>query len=602
MAELPTAEEGGEGPADQQTPHVLEELRATLETLRLSEGRLRQQNEALAARCSALEAEQRAAGSEAMFRALLEAAPDSIIIVDRNGRIVLVNRQAERMFGYQRDELIGQLHEALVPERFRAAHAAHRASYHSTPQTRPMGMGRDLLARRKDGSEFPVEISLSPLETAEGLLVTTILRDVTDRRRVEEAARFLAHATALLTALLDDPTRLQRLAQLAIPYLADYCRVDLVGEDGALRQAAVASVVPQKEERLRGLRHCSPLDPDRWYGGASVLRTGKSELVPTVDARRPVTDAGNATLQEVMRELGAESYMVVPLLARGRALGTISLAVAGSGRHYAAADLALVEDLASRAALAIDNARLYQQYGEIARTLQQSLLPPELPHIPGIDLGATYRAIGEGIEVGGDFYDLFELPGRAWAIMMGDVSGRGPAAAAVTAQARYTARALAMRERRPDRILSLLNQALLQQRDDGAFCTAVFARLEPGRSGARLTLSGAGHPYPLLLRRDGRVEAIGEPCLFLGVQPDVKYISHVVDLKPDDALVFYTDGVTEARTSGELFGEERLAKLVGSCVGLDAKSIVRSIEQQVMEFQGGDPRDDMAILALRVHQ
>jgi sigma-B regulation protein RsbU (phosphoserine phosphatase) len=158
-----------------------------------------------------------------------------------------------------------------------------------------------------------------------------------------------------------------------------------------------------------------------------------------------------------------------------------------------------------------------------------------------------------------------------------------------------------MRERRPDRILSMLNQSLLQQRDDETFCTAVFARLQPARSGARLTLAGAGHPYPLLLRRDGHVEAVGEPSLFLGVLPEVQFTSRVVDLKPEDALVFYTDGVTETRRAGELFGEERLAKLVGSCAGLDAKSIVRSIEQQVMEFQGGSPQDDVAILALRIH-
>ena len=179
----------------------------------------------------------------------------------------------------------------------------------------------------------------------------------------------------------------------------------------------------------------------------------------------------------------------MPLVARGRILGAATFFYGMSGRRYGADDLVLAEELAGRAAVAIDNARLYRGQKEIAHTLQQSLLPPELPTIPGIELAACYLPAGEGIEVGGDFYDVFETLDHAWAVVLGDVTGKGPAAAALTALARYTVRAVAMDERQPSRILASLNDAILRQRPGERFITVALLRLEPSDYGAHLTLS-----------------------------------------------------------------------------------------------------------------
>jgi serine phosphatase RsbU (regulator of sigma subunit) len=224
----------------------------------------------------------------------------------------------------------------------------------------------------------------------------------------------------------------------------------------------------------------------------------------------------------------------------------------------------------------------------------------ELPVIPGIDAAARYRATGDGNDVGGDFYDLFPTGGRGWTVVMGDVCGKGPDAAAVTALARYTLRAAAMRERLPSRSLKVLNEALLRQRDDRRFCTVAYAYLETLDVGARVGLACGGHPLPLLLHADGRVEPVGEAGTLIGVVPDPDLEDRAIALEPGDSLVFYTDGVIEGRGAGEPFDEVRLAQLVASCAGRDADAIASAVERAAVDAQAGRPRDDIAVLVLRV--
>jgi serine phosphatase RsbU (regulator of sigma subunit) len=289
------------------------------------------------------------------------------------------------------------------------------------------------------------------------------------------------------------------------------------------------------------------------------------------------------------------------MTSRGRTLGALTLATDQSGRRFDEHDLELAEELGRRCATAVDNARLFSERAYIARTLQQSLLPAELPDIPGIEAAARFRPIGEGNEVGGDFYDLFESGGRGWTVVMGDVCGKGPDAAAVTALARYTLRAAAMRERLPSRSLGLLNEALLRQRVDRRFCTVAYAYLEPLAEGARIGFASGGHPLPLLLRVDGTVEAVGAPGTLLGVVPDPSFEDRSLALAPGDALVFYTDGVIEARASnGHALDEERLADVVRDCAGADADAIAARVEDAALDAQNGSPRDDIAVLVLRV--
>jgi serine phosphatase RsbU (regulator of sigma subunit) len=250
----------------------------------------------------------------------------------------------------------------------------------------------------------------------------------------------------------------------------------------------------------------------------------------------------------------------------------------------------------------VDNARLYRDRSYIARTLQESLLPVELPEIEGIETAARFRPTGEGNEVGGDFYDVFETGARGgWTVVMGDVCGKGPDAAAVTALARYTLRAAAMREQLPSRSLEVLNEALLRQRDDRRFCTVAYAYLEKLDHGARAGISTGGHPLPLLLRRGGNVEPVGAPGTLLGIVPDPDLEDRAVTLEPGDALVFYTDGVIESRArSNGVLDERRLAELVSTCAGQGADAIAATIEEAAVLSQEGSPKDDIAVLVLRV--
>jgi serine phosphatase RsbU (regulator of sigma subunit) len=292
--------------------------------------------------------------------------------------------------------------------------------------------------------------------------------------------------------------------------------------------------------------------------------------------------------------------MIVPLSARGRTLGAITLVLDGMDRRYGPEDLALAQELAGRAALAVDNARLFQEQRHIASTLQRSLLPPRLPTIPRVETAARYRAAGEGNEVGGDFFDVFQAGDDEWAVVIGDVCGRGPEAAAVTGLARHTLRAAVLYEHQPSRLLDILNESLLEQVGDDRFCTICYVRLRPNPAGVRLTFSSGGHPLPLVLRARGGLEVVGRPGSLLGLFPHPAREDFVVDLEPDDALFLYTDGLTEARVGGKVFGEERLASLLASCIGLDAESVAGAVEQAVEEHQPGSLRDDLALLVLRV--
>jgi len=236
----------------------------------------------------------------------------------------------------------------------------------------------------------------------------------------------------------------------------------------------------------------------------------------------------------------------------------------------------------------------------VARTLQRSLLPSTLPEIPAIETAARFRPAQLGAQVGGDFYDVFEAGAESWAIVVGDVCGKGPEAAALTSLARHTLRAAAMHERDPSRILALLNQALLRHGTEPQLCTAVYARLDRDERPARLTVSAGGHPLPLLLRADGSVEAIGEPGLLLGLAPDLELSDYVLELRAGDAILVYTDGLTDAYAPARMLDVADLATLLASCAGGSAGEIADCVEQSALNGNGPQPRDDIALVVLRV--
>ena len=236
----------------------------------------------------------------------------------------------------------------------------------------------------------------------------------------------------------------------------------------------------------------------------------------------------------------------------------------------------------------------------LARTLQESLIPPALPAVPGLDLAAVYRPAGHGDEVGGDFYDVFEIGRGNWAVVIGDVLGKGAGAAVVTALARYTIRAATMRTRRPKVGLAQVNAALRRQQPDH-FCSMLCARVHRGAGGrTRLVMASGGHPLPLRVTADGSVSVLGRPGTLLGILDSPRLYGTTTDLAAGDVVLLYTDGVTEGRRDGDFFGEERVSALLAEHRAADAAAIADRVAEEVLAFQGGFPRDDIALVVLKV--
>ncbi len=234
----------------------------------------------------------------------------------------------------------------------------------------------------------------------------------------------------------------------------------------------------------------------------------------------------------------------------------------------------------------------------LARTLQQTLIPPTPPAIPGLDIAAVYRPAGSGDEVGGDFYDIFQIGEDDWVVALGDVRGKGVEAAVVTALARHTLRAVSFGMTSPSQALLAFNDALLAHESD-RFCTVLLLRLHADAGGWSATLSAGGHPLPLLRSEAGTPVAFGEPGMVLGLFPEPALHDASVRLQPGDTLVLYTDGVTEGRHGREFFGDAALEACVARPSG-SAQRLVDQILGEVMSFQDGNPSDDIAVVAVRL--
>ena len=327
---------------------------------------------------------------------------------------------------------------------------------------------------------------------------------------------------------------------------------------------------------------------------------------------RPGGDRRPPIASRSLAGTGFRGAAAIPLAAEDRVVGVLTvgfehdLPVDDGERRFLVA-------VAEQAAVALERARLYdserlsrrqaeldrQRSQELARALQTSLLPPRLPVVPGLDLGARYHPALAGLEVGGDFYDVFDTGGD-WAVVIGDVCGKGPEAAALTALARYTIRSVAMDLRHPAQVLRKLNDTLLHHQLDERFCTVVYGRVVPSAGGMRVTVCRGGHPPPIVLRSTGELEPMGPDGGLIGLFPEIRLWEETAQLSPGDSLVFYTDGVTEAARGREQFGDQRLDDVLRACAGLTAPEVAENIEAAVIDFGGPSPRDDIAVLVLHV--
>ncbi|MFD7746318.1 SpoIIE family protein phosphatase [Streptomyces sp. NPDC059694] len=406
----------------------------------------------------------------------------------------------------------------------------------------------------------------------------------------EKAARddlaYLLHASTTLSADLDAVHTLRRLADACTPRLAPLCVVDVI-EGGRVHRVAATAPTQRQQDLLDSPTPAYDADDTI----TRVLASGVTEV-----ARRAPT--GPAPWQD----LGLTGYLCIPLLDRGNAFGTVTLL--STGDHvFDGHTIALAEELVARAALAARNARQYTHRTALARDLQAGLLLPDLPQVSGAEVATYYHPAGEGLDIGGDFYDVFPLEGDRWAFMLGDVCGRGAIAATTTALVRHTARAVAPLVPGPEAVVKAVNQALIN-RPAGhgtGFVTLVYGQLAPTSTGLAIELVRAGHTLPLHVDNHHTVRAVDAPGLLLGIGPDIHLEPRSLHLRPNESLVLYTDGITEARRhDDEFFGDQRLADaLTGTPDRPTPQHLINAVTEAVYAFTGDHGiDDDQAILVL----
>ncbi|MFH8336402.1 SpoIIE family protein phosphatase [Streptomyces sp. AM6-12] len=398
---------------------------------------------------------------------------------------------------------------------------------------------------------------------------------------------FLLTASTALAGPLDEQQTLQRLAALSVPALAPLAAVDVV-KAGQVRRVAAAAPTDGAHALLAS--H-SPRRDAESDAVARVLASGLTEV-----ARR--TPAGPGPWQE----LGVTGYVCVPLMDRQRPFGVLSLYSTGD-MSFDGHRIALAEEVARRAASAARNARQYAQRAAIARDLQSGLLLPDLPDIPGAQLAALYHPAGEGLEIGGDFYDVFPRGNGSWAFILGDVCGRGARAATTTALVRHTARAVAPLVEDPVGIVKAVDRALNDRnaQQNNGFVTLTYGHLTPVADGLAVDLVRAGHTLPLLLDADRAVHRVEAPGGLLGIGIPPRLGASRFILRPTESLVLYTDGITECRAAGtDQYGDARLAGALATApLHPTATDIVRSLAEDVRAFMSGHTvEDDQAALVV----
>jgi serine phosphatase RsbU (regulator of sigma subunit) len=423
----------------------------------------------------------------------------------------------------------------------------------------------------------------------------------TNLRREQDASELLADAGVLMEEALDQKQRAEQLVGLAVPALGDVAMVDMLDSRGQIVRFAAKGLDPELAEAFVRLREESPIDPSGPHPVAEVIRTGRPQLLEQLSDEQLDAIASRSNERTLLRRHRFHSCIVFPLGARGSVLGSLTLWIMTANRGFDETARRTAKRLADRAALALDNARLHEQQAHIAGVLQHSLLPRSLPRMSGFEVASRFLAAGEAAyEVGGDFYDVFPSGGGTWNAVIGDVCGKGPEAAALTSLARYTIRTASSPETSPSEVLRTLHDSINAERSDLRFCTAALARIAPsnGADATGLTVSLGGHPLPLILRQDGSVERVGEPGSLLGALPSPALADVDAKLSVGDALVLYTDGMIEPRDRADGENPDWLERQLAGASGESAEQVAERLAAAAIERQGGEPRDDIAVLVL----
>jgi len=526
---------------------------------------------------------------------VVRGTQDAVLSKDLDGIVTTWNPAAARLYGYTSEEAIGRHISFLVPpdhkdEEKVILDRVKRGERLETYETERI---------RADGSRIAVSLTVSPIRSPmRGLIgASVVARDITAEVRRRRAQDFLVAASRLLDSSLDPVETARTIVSTAVPELAELCLIDFRRHDGWLGDSVVAGANPEMAARLERIRREQPLDPGGEHPVAQVLRLNQPMVWRDLKAPEVVDKVSQSSDHlQLMEEAGYNSAAVVPLVARGRTIGALSFLHAHGDMRYDQGDLEFLAELGERAALALDNARLYQERDRIAENLQRGLRPPRPAEVPGLDISVVFEAAGEGIEVGGDLYDVIPSEGGCW-ILVGDVAGKGSTAAGVSVALRHSVRGLIQEIDQPDEVLGRVNELLLGGETLNDFATAMLARLRRDEDGWHLALASAGHP-PAALTGVEAPRLLGGGSV-LGAWREANVECHELAVGPTDTLALCTDGWLEAGPTPIHQGPEAFAEMTQALSGLELEEMTDRLRADAVGRSAGPLRDDLVVLAVR---
>jgi PAS domain S-box-containing protein len=541
--------------------------------------------------------------SEARTRLVLDGAPDAFVSLDRDGVIKAWNSAAERLFGWSASEAIGMPFRSLVtPEEFRDRHDERRRALIEVPQVVATQRYETEFVRR-DGTRFPGETTVSKIEIKGEPFISGFIRDVSERERRQQERETLlreqaARAEAERVAELVSGMQLLVDAALAHRTLDDILE-DLIMRVRGVLQADAATILLADEDEQLSLAASSVPDTSAGEQDEESDPTPLAEgFAGRVGRAREAMLAHNPAPADLpdpaLAGLEVESLIGVPLLADNAVIGVL-VAASVAPRRFSPEDLAVLRLAADRVALAIEHARVYEREHRIAVTLQHSLLPQELPEVPGLLVAARYLPAATEADVGGDWYDVIPTPTGGLGLVMGDVAGKGLAAASMVSRLRSALRAYALEGHEPARVIEQLNRLVWAEGRDSQMATLLYMVVEPGER--RIDWVNAGHPAPLLVNGDGTPRYLeGTPSVPLGVIPFPSYETATSTMEPGSSLVLFTDGLIER--PGELI-DKGMAELAARVIEApdDPEAVCDHLLATLVPSSGAT--DDVAILMLR---
>jgi PAS domain S-box-containing protein len=528
---------------------------------------------------------------------VVRGTQDAVISKDLFGIVTSWNPAAERLYGYSPKEAIDRHISFIVPpdhknEEMTILERVRRGERLETYETERI---------RKDGARIAVSLTISQINSpTRGLIgASVIARDITAEKRRRRAQEFLVAASRRLDASLDLEETARTIVATAVPELAEICVIDFLREDGDYGNSVAAGADPAAAARLEEIRREAPLDPTGEHPVAQAMREDRPLIWRDLTEPAVVEQiAQNDDHRQLMSEAGYNSAAVVPLIARGRKLGAVSFLHARADLRYDAGDLEFLAELGDRAAMALDNARLYSERAQIASSLQRGLRPPRPPRVEGLGIEVVFEAAGEGIEIGGDLYDVLPTDdGGCW-VLIGDVAGKGTDAAAVSVALRHAVRGLTREIDEPEEVLARVNELLLGGASLNDFATAILIRLRrESELSWRATVASAGHPPAIHVSADGP-KMLGGGAV-LGAWEEASVQSHEIELGPGQTLLLCTDGWLEAGPVAEHAGPEALAEMTSALAPLELAELTARLRADAIRRASGVLRDDLVLLAVR---